>query len=178
MSFISDYLLITPASGKIDSTSTQIAPIFSQGTSKPNKIDPVFSKIAPAPTQIAPIFSQGTSKPNKIDPDFSKIAPAPTQIAPVFSLGTSKPNKIDPDFSKITSLSNKMNIKSQMLGQLIILIYLSPATTPHKQVAYCQKPVASRQPPNYPPINSFSGIRSCSVYLPSSKVATKFLLIW
>ena len=113
MSFISDYLLITPASGKIDSTSTQIAPFFSQGTSKPNKIDPVFSKIAPAPTQIAPIFSQGTSKPNKIDPDFSKI----------------------------TSLSNKMNIKSQILGQLIILIYLSPATTPHKQVAYCQKPV-------------------------------------
>jgi len=113
MSFISDYLLITPASGKIDSTSTQIAPFFSQGTSKPNKIDPVFSKIAPAPTQIAPVFSQGTSKPNKIDPDFSKI----------------------------TSLSNKMNIKSQILGQLIILIYLSPATTPHKQVAYCQKPV-------------------------------------
>ena len=122
MSFISDYLLITPASGKIDSTSTQIAPFFSQEISKPNKTDPIFSKI--------------------------------------------------------TSLSNKMNIKSQILGQLIILIYLSPATTPHKQVAYCQKPVASRQPPNYPPINSFSGIRSCSVYLPSSKVATKFLLIW
>ena len=52
MSFIPDYLLISPALGKIDSASTQIALVFSQGTSTPNKKDPVFTKITPASNRI------------------------------------------------------------------------------------------------------------------------------